>query len=167
MRISAGDILAIPVTEDAIAFAQVVRSHKGSILVAVMGGLFPPAAAAQPPDIHSDDPLLIVDTLDGSLVRGEWKVVGHQSVSDDVPVPIYKVPAGPDRQWHLQDIHGRVIRPATQAEADLLRIPKTFSPVGVEKAIRAANGIEPWRDRFDDLRPDWIRGARSAIPNAD
>jgi hypothetical protein len=50
------------------------------------------------------------------------------------------------------DFSGERRRAATAAEAASLPIRKIVAPVRLERALRAALGMEPWLEPFDELR---------------
>ncbi|WP_412538481.1 hypothetical protein R8Z50_21815 [Longispora sp. K20-0274] len=158
-----GDLLTIPLSDTDVVVAQVLRSRSGVLLIAVFDGTFPAHAEISFVGRNLDLIRLIAQTMDARIGTGNWVVIDNVPVSGEVPIPIYKVQAGPGSSWYIQDIDGNILREARPAEIEVLRIPKSFSPVAVEKAIRAANGIEAWQERFDDMKPGWIRAAVELI----
>ncbi|MGC4755519.1 Imm26 family immunity protein [Micromonospora trifolii] len=161
-----GDILAIPVSDSDTAFARVVRARRGMLLVNVFPGVFTAGKDVSTDEFVGAAPVLVADTMDARLGTGDWIVAGHIAEVADALVPIFKVYLSQTNLWHIQDFEGNVGQKLSPAEADLLRIPKSFSPVALEKAIRGINGLDPWSERFDDLRPEWIRVARSRFVSA-
>ncbi|WP_370025149.1 hypothetical protein [Planotetraspora sp. GP83] len=68
---------------------------------------------------------------------------------------MFKVPAGPEGEYHIQDIYGNIRRVATVDEIRSLRNPKSYSPALAEDAIRAFNGMGPWLEAYDEMLADW------------
>ena len=161
-----GDVLKIHVSADLVAVAQIILTlGHGVLLVAV----FPAVESTRSDDelrrmIHLK-PNLVVTTMSSSIRAGQWAVIENADVSHDIPIPVYVVPVGPQQIDHLQDAHGKIYRPASPEEARELRAPTSFSPVAVEKAIQAVNGLREWEQRFDNMIPDWVHSAQAILPS--
>jgi hypothetical protein len=97
------------------------------------------------------------------ITTGRWSVIGHAPIVGDIPIPVYVIPVGLDRIFHVQDINGNLVRLATSNEAETLRMPKSFSPALVEDAIRAVNGLGDWLPNYDDMRADWEHSAQRVL----
>lgn len=163
MQVRAGDLINIPLGERVTALGQVVMAlGHGAILLAV----FPAATANSGADLLGQlgqAPQLVVETMDTLLEIGGWTVAGSAPVSDDIPIPVYVVPVGLDRDFYIQEVDGNLPRRASAAEVESLRLPVSFSPASVEDAARAANGLGEWLPRYDAMRADWDRSARRVL----
>lgn len=148
-----GDIVAIPIAETSVAFAQILMKMRRNIFIAVFFGA---VSSLESPDLESlnvDDPRLVVETMDLRVRDGSWRIVGRRTPAERLLNPIFKVPVGIGEEFHIQDIYGTVGRPASPQEVKRLRMQKSYSPAVVEKAARALHGLEPWLAIFDELRP--------------
>lgn len=158
MPLRVGDLIKIPLTDRIAALGQVVvKKHRSVLVLAV----FPAADASHDEDLRGQlakEPQLVVETS-APIDTGDWSVFGHAPVGANIPIPVYVVPVGLDRVFYIQDINGKLLRPATAVEIDLLRMPASFSPTLVEDAARAANDLGEWHTTYDAMRADWERSA--------
>ena len=167
MQIRIGDLIKIPLTQDLAALGQVVLKRRhGLIVLAVFPSTTAGSDAAMLNQLKQE-PQLIVETMNVLIGTGRWAIIGNAPVAPDMPLPVYVVSVGMDRTPYLQDIEGNILRPATQAEAESLRMPSSYSPALVEDATRAANGIGEWLQNYDDMRVDRERSALKILGTND
>lgn len=159
MLVRVGDLIKIPLAQDLAALGQVVLKRRHGLIVLAV---FPATNAGSDAAVVGQlkqEPHLIVETMNVLIGTGHWAVIGNASVAPNMPLPVYVVPVGLDRIPYLQDVEGNILRPATQTEAESLRMPASYSPALVEDAARAANGIGEWLQNYDDMRVDRERSA--------
>ena len=157
--LSRGDVFAIPCGPGTAAIGQAIAQWRTDLYVAIFEDLVPegcrgvdgPVAEAMRSAIS-----ITAATTDGEVYRGNWTVLGSAEVRKDVPFPVYKVlestPMGGPR-WCLVNVFGRSIRTATPAEVAAFDLQSYPTPTLVAGAVRAAHGLEPWLDAFDEYRP--------------
>ena len=74
-------------------------------------------------------------------------------MSEQMPLPAFKVAVGGPEDMYVEDFSGQKRRPAGQSEAELLPYRNVVAPVRLEKALRAKHGLEPWVEAYTDLAP--------------
>lgn len=102
--------------------------------------------------------LLLARTTDGSLWRGEWKVVGNLPVPSGIPFPNAKVlQAG---ELYVTNFEGQLIRKASQADSDLYDYALSVSSPRLQDAWLSHSGRGEPRDSDRRLTIEYAR-ARS------
>ncbi|MCH5674932.1 hypothetical protein [Streptomyces gilvus] len=143
--------MAISVTDEKNALAQVVEKLHGNVLLAVFSGLLDADEVCDVNSFAFDDPIFLMETMDLRIKDGVWRILGHREVSGDIPIPEYKVWVEPPGEYRIQDIHGNIGDSLTSERAEKMRLQKSFSPAVVETALRGFHGMGPWRPFFDEL----------------
>jgi hypothetical protein len=80
--------------------------------------------------------------------------LGHRPVSEQTPLPAFKVAIGGPEDMYVEDFSGQKRRPATHAEAEILPYRTVVAPVRLERALRAKFGLAPWLEAYSDLAPN-------------
>ncbi|HUR14496.1 MAG TPA: Imm26 family immunity protein [Mycobacteriales bacterium] len=160
-----GDIFEVPIDESRRGFGQVIAAYQqDAYYLAIFDRAY--ARDRMLPDlghVAADRIALLALSFDAKVKAGHWRVVGAQSVPDEVPLPAYTVAVGePDDVW-VEDYSGQRRRRASPGEAEFYLHRSFVAPVRLEKALRALHELEPWQDHFDDLRPDEGRTTRRAF----
>ena len=146
-RVRLGDVVAIPVSGEKTACAQVLVKRK-ILYVSVFSRLYPdPINVA---DVLSDTPALAGWTMDAKIYHGDWKILGNASPKYAALAKRKYLVEYEGNIW-VQDLEGKLEHVASRAEADTLFPKSSYSPVRLERAIRAFHGMEPWCSDFDDL----------------
>jgi hypothetical protein len=137
-----GDLLKIEAAEDLTAEAQVIRAHRGALLLGVF----------RIGEMHEEVPILLVATVDNFVANGRWEKIGHRPVMD-IPEPLFRMPVSDDTggQIWVRDFAGNPLREVKADELRTLRESVSFSPAAVEQAIRAFAGLAKWLPNFDAL----------------
>jgi hypothetical protein len=104
-------------------------------------------------DVVNQPIAFLAMSFDAKLQVGDWEVVGHMEVPPDLPMPAFKVRVGADDM--TVDYAGKIRRKATSDESRRLPFHSAFAPIRLESALRALHGLTPWREDFDELRPNW------------
>jgi len=151
IRYHEGDLINLPITSDRAAIGQVVKKLSKNILLAVFDSPHESKEEIDVDKLDIDTPIFLSETMDASIENGSWRIAGNRQVSPHIPIPLYKVPVGPQGECYLQDVHGQIGRQLTTKEAQLLRQPKSFSPAIIEGAVRAFYGYEPWLPLYEEL----------------
>jgi hypothetical protein len=139
---STGDLLRIRAAEDLTAEAQIVRAHRGSLLLGVL----------RIGEMREEVPILLVETVDNFVRNGKWEHLGNRPVME-IPEPLFAMRWTDSAGSHIwiRDFEGNPIREAKPAEVVTLRESVSFSPAAVEQAIRAFAGPEKWIPAFDAI----------------
>ena len=149
-----GDVFALPVSEDRVVAGQVVGRYGAD---AYYFAIFD--ASAESPDaldiaaILRQRLMFLVLSFDAKLANGDWPVIGSHSVSQELPMPAYRVGVGFPPVATVEDWTGTRSRPATQSEAETLPARKFVAPVRIEKAVKAKHGVLPWHESYTELAP--------------
>lgn len=145
-----GDVLALPVTTEKFALAQIVAAMAPAVLLAVFPDLYDDAEVDLG-TLNLDDPILLALTVDLHIEQGRWRRVGTFSVSSPISLPSYKVWVEPPGEYRRQDIHGNLGEVLSPAEARELTGHVSYSPATVEAALQGLHGFGPWYPAFEGL----------------
>ena len=145
-----GDVFLIPVDSEQYALAQLVSDWNGELYVAVFDHKV--SALDVPLNTVVDlEPMFLALTLDAKLFHGDWPIIGNvQENLADFPQPAYQV-----RQSGIVYLESRdrsISRPATEAEAAVLKFRTGYSPMVLEKAVKAHFGAGEWLIHYEDFR---------------
>jgi hypothetical protein len=151
-----GDVFIIPTGDDLAGVGQVVGSYgKDALYLAIFDIVLPPDGAAERAGEALTAPVLLLGlSMDAKIYAGHWTIVGHAPVDPAIPLPAYKEAVGAAGAVDVVDYSGDRRRAATAAEAAALPNRKVVAPVRLERALRAALGLEPWLEAFDELKAD-------------
>ena len=149
-----GALLAIPLDRGRYCLAQLVGHYERQApIVVVYEGIYPSAKIPEMPNVSSLTMRLIAYTLDAKIRSGDWDLIGESKVPLSVLLPAFKEMKSPPDTYEVVDALGLRRRPATDLEALRLPFRKIVSPKSLEKAVRAANGLEVWQPSYDALLP--------------
>ena len=147
-----GDVFLIPLDEARRGIGQVAGDWRGELYVVVFDRVV--SADADASEADGASLLFAALTLDAKFFHGDWPIIGARIENlANIPQPVFKVDQG--GQVYVESRDRTFSRKATQGEADELRFRTVVAPVRIETALKAANGLGPWQDRFDDLRADY------------
>ncbi len=147
-----GDVFLIPIDESRSGIGQVAGDWQGELYVVVFDKVVSPAAGTG--EAVGAGLLFAALTLDAKFFHGDWTIIGNAPEAlASIPQPIFKVDQG--GRTFLESRDRNLYRPALPAEADKLRLRTVVAPVRIETALKAANGLAPWHERFDELRADY------------
>ncbi len=154
-RLQLGDVFTIPLDEARVGFGQVVaKYHDEGYYFAIFDHAYGRSALPAIHDVVSGPIAFLALSFDGKVYAGQWQVIGSAPVRKDLPLPAYKESVGTPDQIDVVDYSGQRRRRAAARELDVLPNRKFVAPVRLEKALRARHGLEPWSERYDDLRPN-------------
>jgi hypothetical protein len=154
-----GDVFAIPLEEQMLAFGQVVAARKPFCYLI---GFDCTSGRDHPPiEEIAASPILFAlpQTFDILLKNGRWPLLGNLPPDlARIPFPRwkhfinggYQVSNWDNTQW----------RPATDAEVRLLDGETTYSAMHLEHALQAHYGKRPWHPDFDHLRYNYVMDRR-------
>ena len=155
MRVSVGDIIAIPVDEHRYSVAQVIANYlKTHFYLAVFGlePQFNPPTTIDADVLDSTEMVLLALTNDARVRPGMWSVVASGRVSRRAWLPGHLTATAPD-QFIVMDHAGARRRPATASECVRVRHRATVSPMVLELAVQAWAGRRAWQADFDEFLP--------------
>ena len=131
-----------------LAIAQVLKKT-GLLYLLVFAELY----KAVPPidDAILGKPLLAGWTMDAKVYHRQWHITGNAA------------PLCPGRFFRnylvefngvlwTTDFDGNLLHPASKQDRDNLSLKSSYSPVRLERAIRAFVGLEAWSSDFEDLK---------------
>lgn len=142
-----GDVIAIPVDGGVYATAQILKKTKLLYLVVFsgLGEVLPDCKS-----IYDASAALVGWTMDAKIYHEDWKIVGNCGLHlPERYLKNYLVEYNGE-QW-VQDFDGNLVRVASDEDKKRFFLKSSYSPVRLERAIRAFNNIEEWDDDFDDL----------------
>jgi hypothetical protein len=157
-----GDVFSVPIDDTRVGVGQVVATEEDD--AAQYLAIFD--AVAPNPDLIDIDQALqerlifLALSYDGKLYNGHWAIVGNRPVAERIPLPAWREANLSKGEVDVVDYSGRHRRPASEAEADLLRDRHYYAPAILERALRAKHGLEPWQQRYSDMAPDEVATTR-------
>ncbi len=168
-KFEVGDVFSIPVDDERVGYGQILApwgDSGGHFYLGVFDGALP---RDEEPDLDATvaAPLaLLALSMDSLLVHGHWQVVGRREVDPSaIPWPAYKEGVSPPGTFDVVDYTGERRRRATEDEIESLPFRTVVAPIRLEKALRALEGMEPWDDVYDALRPvDEDRTSAALLP---
>ena len=149
-----GDVFVVPTGDGRAGVGQVVATYgKDAYFFAIFDFVLPLDEVAERAVEGLSAPVLFLAlSMDAKLYAGHWTVVAQAPVNPAIPLPAYKEAVDLATNIEVVDFSGERRRPATAAEAASLPNRKIVAPVRLERALRAALGLEPWLEPFDELR---------------
>lgn len=163
VRLSEGDVFEFELPDGRFGYGIIVKrgalKNGGTPYVAVFG-----SAHSQRPDLTElvcDTVALAGWTMDGSVYRGLWSVIGRSPQMPSIPFPNFKV--GMKGKVYATDVDGNLIDEATSEECELLDFQWSLAPAGFQNAFEALHGFGNWQQHYDKLTPDYAR-ARMTRP---
>jgi hypothetical protein len=149
-----GDVFSVPLDERRFGLGQVVALYGED---AYFFALFEPAfARSEPLDLEQalqSSVAFLGLSLDARIAAGQWTILGHHPVPNDVPLPAFKEMVGGPERVDVVDFSGNRRRPASREEAAWLPNRKIVAPVRLERALKAKHGLEPWKEEYGSLEP--------------
>lgn len=149
IQVKVGDVFLVPLDGRSWALGQLVSDYKGELYVAIFGQKLATREVA-PYSVVDQEPVFLALTLDAKLFHGNWPILGNvQENLASFPQPVFKVRHS--GVVHIESRDRTVNRPASAAEAGILRYRSVSSPAVVEKAVQAHFGIGEWSPHYDDF----------------
>lgn len=157
-RVRIGDVAAIPLDDDTVAYAHVLARHELlDYYFGVLGGAHPRSETV-PVEQLVGDGYALLGHADGELIkRGDWPVVGRVEPDPSTfAFPRFKLwQGGPDTpvlavSW---DDEQRVAEPD---EVPVLLPMTTQNASVIANAARALFGLAPWIPEYDVLKAELV-----------
>lgn len=157
-RVRIGDVVAIPLDDDTVAYAHVLARHELlDYYFGVVGGVHTRSGTAPVEELVGDGYALL-GHADGEMIkRGEWPVVGRvEPDPSKFAFPRFKLwQGGPDSpvlavSW---DDEQRVAEPD---EVPVLLPMTTQNASVIANAARALHGLAPWIPEYDVLKAELV-----------
>ncbi|PJI38590.1 MAG: hypothetical protein CTR54_21185 [Rhizobium sp.] len=144
-----GDVFLVPLDGKGWALGQLVSAWNHELYVAVFGHKVE-TRDVNPHCVVDQEPVFLALTLDAKLFHGDWPILGNVRENlASFPQPAFKVRRS--GVLHIESRDRTVSRPASPAEAEILRYRSVSSPAVIEKAIQAHFGIGEWSPHYDDF----------------
>ena len=159
-RVRVGDVFLIPIDGPRFGVGQVAGDWKGELYLVIYDAVT--TGNVDLPDALRSKPLFAALSLDAKIHNGDWKIIGN--VMDnlgDVPQPVFKVHEG--TKVFIETRDRSATRPATEEEADLLRLRTVVAPIRLEKALKAHHGLGEWNPKYEELRADYAAASSRVI----
>jgi hypothetical protein len=109
IRTKIGDIFGIPITEQQIAFGQVLMNNGGVLRVATFDKLYDVNEAPAPEECIKESIVLLTDTTDALIWHGHWKIYEtchlpqriylNQDLNWDLTLPMLQTTSRRDEGW--------------------------------------------------------------------
>ena len=142
-----GDVLSIPIIGNLCAAAQVL-AKRNILYIVVFSELRQCGSIGV--EAATSAPILVGWTMDAKIYHGDWEIVGRSMpIACDYLKKNYTV-EHLGKIW-VEDFDGKLLHPASSDEIKSLFNRSSYSPVRLERAIRAYHNLEPWNSEFDDL----------------
>jgi len=148
-----GDLLAIPIGDGRAYVGQVVDRTTRAMYVVVFDCAV--SAIPTPEEIanaQKANPLFATLTFDARLRPGMWTIVGNSTPDRDRFLPAFTYGAAETSGVWVTDFHDSRQRPATEDESRVIPRRKIRSPMVLEQAVLAHEGLVPWIPAFEELR---------------
>jgi hypothetical protein len=100
--------------------------------------------------IVSSEILILAQSMDVKLNRGDWRVIGNAPAvvsQPELPKSKMHTPNG----WMVVSYDGIFLWPATQDDLLKLKTKKTYSPAALEYALKAHLGLVEYKEFCDEL----------------
>lgn len=147
VKVSIGDVFAIKLEQDNYSYGQVVT--EGSISDCMV--IFDVVCKEHPPisEITSKPIIFLVQTVNSRIEDGIWEVIGN-APTPSINFPVYKVETEDGHM--LVDHSGDVINEnPSPSEIEVVMELESWSPVTLEKAVKARFITGEWISYYDDL----------------
>jgi hypothetical protein len=148
-----GDLLTIPLGDGRAYVGQVVDRTTRALYVVV----FDHPVGANPTldelaQAQTAAPLFATLTFDTRIGPEMWTAVGNSPAERDRFLPAFTYGAVETSGFWVTDYHDSRQRPATEDESKSIPRRKIRSPMVLEQALRAHEGLAPWIPAFEELR---------------
>ncbi len=148
-----GDVFTVPIDSTRLGIGQIVADWQGELYIVIFDAVYP-AGSVDPQSAISERPLFAALSLDAKIHNGDWLMIGNVSSNlGSFAQPVFKVNHG--GRIFLESRDRSIFRPASHAEAEVLRFRTVVAPVRLEKALKANFGQGDWSVRFDELRYEY------------
>jgi hypothetical protein len=148
-----GDVFLVPIEGFRSGIGQIAGNWKGELYIVIYDAVFEDENV-DPKQVVSANPLFAALSFDAKIHQGNWRIIGNVTENlDGIPQPVFKI--NQDGTVFLESRDRSMTRPASDDEAQALRLRTVVAPVRLEKALQAYNGVGNWSPRYDDLRYDY------------
>ncbi len=151
VKISIGDVFTIPLSENDFGLGQVVDVLGAELYLIAFAEVWGVETPPNADSVLSLKPHFATLSLDAKLWNGDWEIIGNVTGNlNSIRRPLFKIRQRGVMFVESQD--GTKARPAKSDELEQLRFRGTVSPIRIQKAVQAQNGIIEWNEMFDELR---------------
>lgn len=152
MKLKAGDIFTIPVTEDETGFGQIINiPNKNNFIIVVFEKMYSGKDWPSLDEIVNDKILFLGYTMDAKLYHKHWIIIGNNiSNLNKIKFPYYKLGTPPENIF-IVNYKGEKVRKATIDEFNSLNYQSVVAPIRYENALKANFNLLDWDDSFNDL----------------
>lgn len=151
MKLKAGDIFTIPITNEKTGFGQIVIvPNKSNFIIAVFEKVYPGKEWPSLEEIINNKILFLGYTMDALLYHKYWQIIGNNiSNLKAIKLPYYKLGTPPDCK--AVDYKGTVIGKISRDKFEQLSYQEVIAPVRYENALKAYYQLEKWREDYEGL----------------
>jgi hypothetical protein len=150
-----GDVFLIPIDESRVGIGQIAGDWKGELYLIIYDAVYG-EGQINPECVLAEKALFAALSLDAKIHVGHWRIIGNVTRNlRDIPQPVFKVNQGEKIFSESRD--RSMARLASRSEAEALRLRTVVSPVRLENALKAHNGVGDWSPRYDELRYDYAQ----------
>ena len=136
----AGDVFEMCAGEHGFGYGQVIQPGI-AFYASIIKGVHDRQQSLE--SLSPESILLLARTTDGCLASGEWRVVGNLPLPSEIPFPKSKVHQ--EGKLYVTDFEGRLLREASEAEADLYDYSLSVTSPRLQAAWLAHSGLEEAR----------------------
>ena len=148
-----GAVFTIPLDDDRVALGQVISSLYRAYYIVVFDSAVP---ANEVPlrisEVLQTKPFLAGLTFDALIRNGHWRVVDQRPVDSKKYLPAYKTGTSQMGNCMIEDFKGKVWRPASALEEEMIPFRRSTSPIRFEMAMKAHIGLVPWDESYESVR---------------
>jgi hypothetical protein len=152
MRLKAGDIFTIPVSEQETGYGQIINiPDKSTFIIVVFQKIYKIEMTPVLEEICKDDILFGGYTMDALLYHKKWVIIGNFSLNiDKIKLPYYKLGTPPNMR--IVDFKAeQKIRDATKEEFEQLDYLTVVAPIRFQLALQAYHKMGEWKDYYSEL----------------
>lgn len=147
IKVSLGDVFAIPVNGNTYSYGQLVYRGATSDVFIIFDMATEQSKSLK--EIVKSPILFMVNSVDIKLEDGEWLILGKEEIPESLSLKNYI--AETLDGYVVLDPGGKGIREATEADIKNLTTLTSYSPFVIERAIQARFGDGEWEDYLDEL----------------
>ncbi len=149
-KIKKGDVFVFKYNDRKFVVGQIIRKMEHHIVVIIFKDLIDKNKLN---DINIDKltPILIANTFESKLEKGDWVIVSNKSVKNKFEKSRYYKVGMNGRKTLLINEKNEIIRELKKDEEDNYCYEKYVSPVRLEKAIRAFIDKDAWKESYNCL----------------
>jgi hypothetical protein len=160
VQLRVGDLFLVPIDEARVALGQAAALYgQHAYFFAVFELVMHTENVAV--DLALASPVSFMAlSFDAKVAAGDWPIIGNRAVDPAWPLPAYKEIVSVLGRVEIVDHSGTRRRPARGTEAEWVPNRTIVAPIRIERAVRARQGLGPWREEYERLRPSLATTAR-------